>query len=581
MRTSRVGAVLVLVCIAVALCAGFVSTSGCSGSGSPAGTDDDDPPTVGDTIYVDPAFAGEEHGTRDNPFDTIGEALDIAGHGDRIVLAAGSYDDQNDIEVGHAVEIVGAGRTLTTFGVGFALAADTSASPVLVESLACASVYTLQDTSAASRCAYEVRGCLLDGLADSVALVDSLHYRLVEDCEIAGDVYLGGGAVKADCAIRDCGIGGGVRLVGIAARGDLALEGCTIGGDAEVWSVAAYTEQRAEDCDVAGSLSLLSTLSRGTRAVGNTVGGDSLTVSGVSVDTAYVSDNVVTDGDLFVRGRSIAAEITGNTVSDGTLRFHGRSASVGIHDNAVTRSTVGTGIHVYAVALSRPVMGNTVTVPYAAWSGIDAPHDTLSAAAIFVDGTSIQGVRGNEISGGAYGIYVRGLAIGAVSDNAVSDSETGIAVISVSAPVDSNAVHDCVGDGVALYAHPEVTPDQTWLPLEANTVADNGGAGVRVCTRTSLGLGSGRARALGAVRPTGASVLPRGWYRSDGGNVLIGNADYDLAVELLAADCDTLFARGNTWDHADSLSIGIEDIYDKQDDPTRAKALYWPATRRH
>jgi len=45
-------------------------------------------------IYVDGAYGGEELGTSDKPFNTVGEAYDVAVDAERIVIQAGFYNEK-------------------------------------------------------------------------------------------------------------------------------------------------------------------------------------------------------------------------------------------------------------------------------------------------------------------------------------------------------------------------------------------------------------------------------------------------------------------------------------------------------
>jgi hypothetical protein len=600
MTASRAGATAVLTCFAAVVCLVLSTLGGCGGNGNPGGPDDDDPPAVGDTIYVDPAFAGDEYGTRDNPFDTIGEALAIAAHGDRIVLAAGSYDDQVDVEVRHAVEIVGAGEALTVFGAGFVLAADTDEAPVVIESLACGFVHTLADTTVHSRGAYEIRGCALGALVDTVGCIDSLHYRLIDDCAVAGDLLLGGSTMRAGCFVKDseiggrlflggaavrsacvasgCDVAGDVEIKGISAKDTLSLESCTVGGDAEVWSVSMNAEQRIVDCDIAGSARLWGISTHSARASGNTIGGDSLVVYGVSMGACTVTENYLTAGSIKVRARSISGVIAGNRLDDGGLYLWGISSHVPVEDNTVTRSTVGTGISVVSVSLGGLVRGNTVTVPYTLPTGVPVPADSLAPAGISVVGISVRGARSNVVSGGSYGVYMNAVAGHGCSGNTVTGAHTGIAVCAVSAQADSNDVRDCAGDGIGLYPYPDTSWGDCWLTVQASTAVENGGAGIRAAGRCDLG-GTPDPTAAQRAAYTAGGTEWGGRLRSDGMNVLTGNGDYDLVIDMLATEVDTIWALGNAWDHADSLGIGEHDIYDGADDPSLSRVVFWPASR--
>ncbi len=598
-RFDRAAAVCLSALLAAPLL--LVGIQGCStGGGGPSGPDDG-PDAPAETLYVDPAFAGEEHGTEANPFNTIGEALDVARHGYRIVLAAGDYDDQVDIEVHHAVEITGAGAGLTVFDVGFALAADTTAPAVIIEALTCETVRTLVDTSLHSRCAYEVRDCDLASLVDTLGSVDSLHYRTVAGCVVAGDLLLGGRSLAGDCRVRDshvlgslevgglwvrsacivkgCAVGGDATVSGVAARDTLSLESCSVGGDAGIRSVSMSSEQRMVDCVVTGKAGLFGVSTTSTRADGNTVHGDSLVVTAAAVSSCVVTDNHLTSGSLKVAARSIIGEISDNTLDDGGICLWGISSRVPIEGNTVTRSTIGTGISVYSVSLGGLVRDNTVVVPYAAPTGTPVPSDSLAPAGISAVGVAIKGVRNNTVSGGSYGIYMSAVAGHGCSMNTVGGAHTGIAVCGVSVHADSNDVSGCSGDGIGLYAYDDDSWGGEWLTVQANTVVGNAGAGIHASARCDLG-GSPDTTAAMFVRTAAGGAQTSRRLTSAGLNTLTGNGGYDLMVDMAASQVDTIWALWNTWDHADSAGIADFDVYDGDDDPSLTRAVFWPARER-
>ena len=50
-----------------------------------------------------------------------------------------------------------------------------------------------------------------------------------------------------------------------------------------------------------------------------------------------------------------------------------------------------------------------------------------------------------------------------------------------------------------------------------------------------------------------------------GGNILRGNGDYDLRIDIAGADTDIIYARNNFWDHVTHADISTFDIFDRQD----------------
>jgi hypothetical protein len=402
----------------------------------------------------------------------------------------------------------------------------------------------------------------------------------VRDCWVGGSLFVGGATVGEACVVRGCTVGGDATIRGVSVKDTLSLESCVIGGDASVRSTALDQEQRIVDCTIAGSARLLSVSAHGMRASENEILGDSLIVAGASVSSCTVVENHLAAGSVRVQAVALVGEVSRNLLDDGGIRVVGTSARVPVEDNTVTRSTGGNGIDIKAVAFSQPVRGNTVTVPYSAPTGSPVQLDTLAVKGICVNAVAAAGgVRSNHVSGGAYGIYLRTVA-GACCGNDVEGAHVGIAVCGVSAAVDSNDVRDCAGDGIGLFVGGEDggDPADTWLSLQANTIANNGGSGILVATNSDLGGAPHRAAVRG--NRTEGFGSRAGRLTSEGLNVVTGNGSWDLAVATQAAEVDTVWALWNTWDHADSVSIGVFDIYDIDDDPSLSRVIFWPVRGR-
>ncbi len=66
--------------------------------------------------YVDASYSGTETGSQTQPFDTIGEAVTAAIDGDRIMVAAGTYNENANI--GKSLTVIGADRDTTIIDGG-------------------------------------------------------------------------------------------------------------------------------------------------------------------------------------------------------------------------------------------------------------------------------------------------------------------------------------------------------------------------------------------------------------------------------------------------------------------------------
>jgi hypothetical protein len=61
-----------------------------------------------------------------------------------------------------------------------------------------------------------------------------------------------------------------------------------------------------------------------------------------------------------------------------------------------------------------------------------------------------------------------------------------------------------------------------------------------------------------------------------GFNILKTNGGYDLYVETPATFVDTIWAQNNAWTHNGDAGVANFDIYDVNDDPTKARVIFVP-----
>jgi hypothetical protein len=554
---------------ALVIVLGVALLAGCGGDG---GTGPDDHNAPGDTIYVDPGYTGNETGSRSRPFNTIAEALAIAEDGNTIALAPGAYDEGGDVLVTSAVTVEGAGADLTVVDGGFAVVVESDDTPVVVAGLSCTSVHTYVDTTSVSRAPIVIRDCHLPAVFDSLGTVEAPHSYTLDGCTIDGDVVLVYASALGRRLVRGCVIGGGARLAMACGRTAQIIEGCDIGGGVSITVVSGDT-CRIEDTDVGsdvdlagvsvhaliadgntigGSLRMASVSSKSEIAIYNAVHGDSLNVKAVSDSLCRIANNVMNGGGILAQSRLFKdLAIVDNELTAGGIRLAARSAHGSVSANSVSRTDAAPGIAVSGV-VAPGVSSNEVNIPYAPPSGVPVDEDSTAVSAIRVIGVSVGEIADNTVSGGAYGIQCVSTACDGVLRNKVTDSHVGMGVACLSVQVEGNQVLRCVGDGMLL-AGPYGEPTPT-IRLKANDIVGNGGAGVRILDYALLGTGSD----------------------SDGGNVLVGNDDYDLFVEAAAADNDTIPARYNTWDHTDPHEVSDFDIYDGVDDPLRSIVSFEP-----
>ncbi|MFH1501676.1 MAG: DUF1565 domain-containing protein, partial [Candidatus Eisenbacteria bacterium] len=139
------------------------------------------------------------------------------------------------------------------------------------------------------------------------------------------------------------------------------------------------------------------------------------------------------------------------------------------------------------------------------------------------------------------------------SGNRVTDAHVGIYAMAPNGKdYRDNSVRDCVSDGMVT---------DTWFSptgygaFEGNSIMDNGGAGIRMLYPVDLGGGA---------------------QGSTGGNILTGNGNYDLYVEVPVGDAATVYARHNAWDHATEGEIDASDVYDASDDGSVSDVDFMP-----
>jgi len=525
---------------------------GCATSSGPSGPGDDDGP--GCVIFVDAAYSGDETGTKEQPFNTIDEGVAAADSGCVVRLAAGTYASaRGSVVVPHLMGFIGAGKGESRVDATFELAMFTPTDPVRVCSLSCENVVfgIKPDSTAYAFAPVTISDCHLDAIAETTRAVGSnAPFRLI-DCEVDGSIDIMNRSCESARTVRGCNVGGDVLLHQIAGDTSAVLNS-TVGGDVSLWTVVGE-RQTVSGNTVAGSVKLYGVSIDEQAIESNTVSGDSLYTWSMSCDRTTVTGNAVPNAAISCTGTSSSdLSVDDNVLAGAGIVVIAKATYGSISGNSVTLPRYGDdGIRLRARVSDLDITDNTVAMPYGPPTGVPAEEDTLAPAAIRAISVSGPFVRDNSTTGGTYGVYC--LSVSAeVTGNAVSGAHTGIYVRATACDIDDNAVTDCVGDGLHLGAKADTMEIAAYF-VSANTLSDNGGAGIRANATAVLGVVSGRT-----------------------GNTLTGNGDYDLVVETQASEAETLLAEGNLWDHATVEDVDLFDVWDGKDDPSLAVVLLEP-----
>jgi len=525
---------------------------GCGSSGSPAGNDDDDdePPALG-TIYIDASNAGFEDGTEAHPYNTIWEGMDVATRGDTLIVAAGSYGGRQDeeIDVPVVVKVLGAGFDETVVDAYFVVSAPEDSVAVLFKHMAFDGVaFSWGNRPGARRVtdwhrtpSTASRGAIDDLLSPRVEYapvhIDSCdagfaavsyppdHTYIVENSLVDSLVFDHAATLtRATRTIRDCLVAGNISFTHGGGDARTTIENCAIGG--AIWmrngSGATFTITE------------------------NTVHGI-IDKSGANFTT--ISHNMLPTGDVIDTSGGWGQEsqfIEHNDIQNGIIENRSGCATV-------RYNTVNAPADTYAIQMNcgapANLVGNTVTLPGAGEPTGD-PGDWRNVGILAICGEGV--ITGNEVTGGSIGIWdVSGAT--ELSENVVSASHWGIvAGYGNGKAFTDNTVSNCVSDGVRFLA---TGLGSHYGAFEDNFITNNGGAGVRLFCDVDMGGG-----AQGA------------W----GGNVLTGNAGYDLYIEVPSDSAAVIYAERNTWDHGSEGGIDSLDIYDANDDPSLADVDMMP-----
>ncbi|HPF65796.1 T9SS type A sorting domain-containing protein, partial [Lentimicrobium sp.] len=502
-------------------------------------------------IYVDVSNnTGIEDGTMAHPFNTIPEGLQLSQNGDSISVLSGTYTE-DPILIEKCVSIAGESRISTMVEGTFILSSKLGTLPVLISNLWCRNV--MHSDSGYSETPLIIEDCGLQILNDHTASVGETGRILLKNCVVTDSIHIQSAACAAKREVINCETEGGLWVSSSSSQGTIRVVSNQIGVSMRVSTISKSDTVFIADNTISDSLLVLSTASDPDVISGNTIG-KGVRLKAVAHSGLLFMENHVQNGSLSARYTALDESIIGNNnFNDGGIRFQATAGDIVIRENEI--HTDGS---VAAIRFSTTAGGyfedNTITLPYFEPSGLPFENDTLSVCAINVHSTSFGGMRGNRISGGAYGVYLSAIAANDFDLNEIKDSHIGLYLKSVSAYADSNRVEYCIGDGMILDYQPEYA-DTNAIRLNYNIVRSNGGHGIR--TRGNC--------------PMGKSDEP-----ATGFNIIKDNGGYDLYIETLTSFVDTIWAQNNEWSHSTEAEIGQYDIYDANDDPARALVMYMP-----
>lgn len=502
-------------------------------------------------IYVDVSNnTGNENGTQANPFNTIVEGLQLSQNGDSISIVSGNYPEDT-LLVEKCVSIAGTSAASTLVQGIFILSSKLDSMPVLIRNLWCRNV--IHNDSGYSVTPLIIEDCGLQVLNDHTPSVSETGRILLKNCSVDDSIHIGSAACAARREVINCETGGGLWISSTSSQGLIRLEGNQVAGSLSVITTAKSDTIFIQNNTVSDSLIVLSTASYPDVISGNTIGGG-IRLRAVSHSGLRFTENDIQNGSLSAKYVALSESIIGNNnFKNGGIHFQATAGDIVIRENEI--HTDGS---VAAIRFKTTAGGyfedNTITLPYFEPSGLPFDGDTLSVCAIHMRSTSFGGMKGNRISGGAYGVYLSAIASHGFNENEIDGAHYGLYLQSVSGDVDSNRVEYCIGDGMILDYKSEYA-DTNSIRLNYNIVRYNGGHGIR--TRGNC--------------PMGRLDEP-----GTGFNVIKDNDGYDLYVETLSGFVDTIWAQNNVWSHSTEAEVGQYDIYDANDDPARALVLYMP-----
>jgi len=502
-------------------------------------------------IYVDASNnSGVEDGTQDHPFNTIFEGINASQDSDSISVAAGTYPEDT-LLIAKCVSIAGAGRTSTIVNGTFVLSSKLDTLPVSISSLWCRNV--MHSDSGYTQTPLTIQEAGLQTLTDETPSVYETGRIIIKNNVVADSIHILSATCHAKQEIINCVLGSGLLVSSASSQGKILVFGNQVGGMLSIQTISQRDTVIVTNNTVQDSL-LVESVASGPGIINGNIIGSGVLISAVSYEGFTFRDNQVSNGKLYETSVALGESyISNNTFANGGIEVVAHSAQLIIDSNVIISEGLESAIKLKTIA-GGYLENNTITLPYSQASGLPFEEDTISVCGINVQSVSFAGMKGNKITGGAYGVYLTAIASHYFDKNEIQDSHYGFYLNSVSAYVDSNRVEQCVADGMIL-DYPSEDYDTNAIYLNHNIIRNNGGHGI--WTKGNC--------LMGNLSEPGT-----------GYNVIKDNGSYDLYVETPTLFVDTIWAQYNQWTHNTEDEVGQFDIYDAADDPSKALVMYKP-----
>jgi hypothetical protein len=469
-----------------------------------------------DSIYVDVHSFGTPDGTSASPYNTLTEAISVAAAGDVLIILAGEYDGAETFPIDLKPELTLQGEDATTTLIRGSIRdmnVDDSRAVVLKD-LSCEGFTFGRNAAPGTPTDVNIiKRCIIQG--DVEIAHGGGHSFTVDSCGVTGDVTFGHGSGDCRDAIRWSTVDGTVSFSSAEAATTDGLVQVIIECEVDegiFFNSGAGAADTIIECDI-----------------------DSVGISYKSGNAnAYIAYNTIDNGRIIDKSGSGDQYIVHNNITCKALGLEEDSACV------------------FASGASDIVTHNTISALFGAdgivaRSGyptiIDSNSINVSGGGqcIFTESAAGQ-VVGNSVTGGAVGLTDSSGAL-LVAFNQISRCGTGT-IVSSAARYLHNTISECTMDGMII--------EYSGQAIDSNTVIDNSGAGIRILEAdTDFGGGP---------------------YSGFGGNTITGNTAWDFVNE----SADTVWAKFNFWDHADSGSVDASDIYDKEENASSGPVIFMP-----
>jgi hypothetical protein len=484
------------------------------------------------TIYVNASNnTVDQNGTQENPYSSIKKGLLVSQNGYSLSVADGVYNEDT-LLIDKCVSVNGRGRFTTTVNGTFILSSKLDTLPVVISELWCRNV--LHNDSGYTQTPLAIMECGLQTLDDHTPSVGETGRILVSNCVVADSIHISSSTCAARREIINCESGSGLWVSCNSTQGIIRIEGNQVAGSLRVRTVAKADTIFILNNTVSDSLVVLSTASDPDVISNNNVG-NGLRLKAIAHDGFQFFGNQIQNGSLRAQYTALSESvIKNNTFLNGGISFKATAGDIAIKENEIHTDGTVAGIR-FKTTAGGYFENNTITLPYFEPSGLPFETDTSSVC-------------------GINGVYLSAIASNEFDQNEIKGSHYGLYLKSVSGYVDSNRVENCIGDGMILDYQPEYT-DTNAIRLNYNIIRNNGGHGI--WTRGNC--------------PMGKLDEP-----GTGFNIIKDNGGYDLYVETLSVFADTIWAQNNEWTHSTEEEVGQWDIFDKNDDQTKAIVIFSP-----